>query len=303
MALTQRWDNATIGAFERQLEHIEEEVQREQFSELAFAEGRVVPLDIKNMPGIRFSTYRKITAVGRFKLHRSYSTEIPMVNILSEEFTQQIHKWVGGYYLSDDDIEAALLQGMPLEQEDVQAVREAAMQQLNHLIAFGDPALQMPGFLNHPDVLHSFAPKPINSGATANEILALMNDGASAIVELTKQVEKPDTLQIPLAQWNYISTARLDNTLERTIFEQFAKTSPYIKNVEIVNECAGAGIDGTDIMVFYKRSPQKFKAMVFEDFRYAAMERRGLGFQRPAFFRYGGLRIYRPYSIHIVSGI
>lgn len=299
-----RNDDASLGAFLRQLEHIESEVQREEFSELAFSDGKIVPLDIQNKPGIRTTTYRKITAVGQFKLHRNYSTEIPMVNLLSEEFTQTIHKWVGGYYISDDDIEAArLMQETSIEQEDIASVREAAMQQLNTLIAFGDADLNMPGFLNHPDVLHTFVSTPISSASTANQILALLNDAASAPVSLTNQVEKPDTVIMPLKQWNYLTTARIDNTLEKTLLKQFMENSPYIRNVEVVNECAGAGIDGTDVMVFYRRDKKKLKAMIFEDFQFKAMERKGLGYQRPAYFRYAGIRNYRPFACNIVAGI
>lgn len=299
-----RNDDATLGAFLRQLEDIESEVQREEFSELAFSDGKIVPLDIQNKPGIRTTTYRKITAVGQFKLHRNYSTEIPMVNLLSEEYTQTIHKWVGGYYISDDDIEAArLMQETSIEQEDVASVREAAMQQLNSLIAFGDSDLNMPGFLNHPDVLHTYSPISISSASTANQILALLNDSASAPVQLTKQIEKPDTLILPVKQWNYLTTARIDNTLEKTLMKQFMENSPYIRNVEVVNECEGSGLDGTDIMVLYRRDRKKVKAMVYEDFQFKQLERKGLGYQRPAYFRYAGLRHYRPYACHIVSGI
>lgn len=304
MVTVRRNDAPSLGAFLRELEDIETEVQHEEYSEQQFANGAIVPLDILNKPGVRRTTYRKTTAVGSFKLQRNYSTEIPMVNLLSEEYTQEIHKWVGGYYISDDDIEAAKLQlEMSIEQEDVSSVREAAMQQLNGLIAFGDPDLGMEGFLNYSQALHTFSPIKFDSSSTANQILAMLNDSATAIVTLTKQVEKPDTLVIPVKQWNYLTTARIDNTLEKTLMKQFLENSPYIKNVEVLNECEGAGIDSTDVMVMYRRDKKKFKAMIFEDFAFKPMERKGFGYQRPAYFRYAGLRVYRPYSIHIVAGI
>jgi hypothetical protein len=304
VGLTVRKDDASLGFFLRQLEDIESEVQREEFSEQTFSEGNIVPLDIYNKPGVQLTTYRKITAVGAFKLHKNYSTEVPMVNLLSEEFSQRIHKWIGGYYISDDDIEAArLMLEISIEQEDVASVREAAMQQLNTLIAYGDPDLNMSGFLNLPDALHTYAPTPISSLSTPNQILALLNDSATASVTLTRQVEQPDTLILPVKQWSYATSARIDNTLEKTLMKQFLENTPYIKNVEVVNECEGAGIDGTDVMIMYKRDKKKVKAMVYEDFQFKPMERKGFGYQRPAYFRYAGLRVYRPYSIHIISGI
>lgn len=299
-----RQDTASLGAFLRGLEDIESEVQREEFAELALADGKIVPLEILNKPGVRRTTYRKVTAIGAFKLHRNYATEIPMVNLLSEEYTQEINKWVGGYYISDDDIDAARLGlEMSIEQEDVAAVREAAMQHLNRLIAFGDPDLNLPGFLNHPDPIRTFTSTPISSASTPNQILALLNDSVTAIVTATRQVEKPDTLLLPVRQWNYLSTVRVSDSIDKTLLKQFLENSPYIKNVEVLNECEAAGIDGTDVMVIYRRDKKKLKSMIYEDFQFKPLERKGFGYQRPAYFRYAGLRLYRPYSIHIVENI
>jgi hypothetical protein len=302
MTLAIRKDDARIGAFLRQLEDIEAQVQREEFAELGFANGDYVPLDIQNKPGYRTTTYRKVTAVGQFKLHRNYSTEVPMVNMLSEEFTQTIHKWIGGYYISDDDIDAArLLQQISLEQEDVASVREAAMMKLNQLIAFGDPDLNMPGFLNNPDALHTYSPIAINSSSTPNQILAMLNDAASSPVVLTKQVEKPDTMILSVKPWHYMTTVRVSDYIDKTIMKQFLENTPYIKNVGVVNECQGAGVDGGDIIVMFRRDRMKLKAMVYEDFQFKPMERKGFGYSRPAYFRYAGLRMYRPYSVNIVT--
>jgi len=293
-----------LGAFLRQLEDIETEVQREEYSELLFSDGKIVPLEIKNKPGVRTSTYRKISALGSFKLHRNYSTEIPFINVLSEEFTSKVEKWVGGYYVSDDDLEAARLGlEISLEQEDISTVREAAMQKLNSLIAVGDMDLNMPGLLNHPDIPRTFTTTKIDSTSTANQILALLNDTVTAVVSLTKQVEKPDTLLLPLVQWNYLTTTRVSDNLEMTLLKQFMNNSPYITNVQVVNELAGAGLGSTNVMVVFRRDPKKVKAMIYEDFNFKALERKGLGYQRPAFFRYAGIRLYRPYSAIAVEGI
>lgn len=303
MAITVRKDDALPGFFLRQLEDIEAEVQSVDFAELSFADGRVVPVDIQNKPGFRSTTYRQLTRVGQFRLHRSYSTEIPMINVLTEEFTQQIHKYVGGYYFSDDDVAAAQVADFPLEAEDISAVREAAMQEMNKLMAAGDEELRMPGLLNHPDVIRSYSPVRFNATATPDQILATMNDAVTSVVNLTKRVEQPDTLFLPTTQFDYISTTNRTATTDRTILEQFLAASPYIKNVEPLIECDNAGPNGEDVMVVMRRDRRKLKAMIYEDFKFLELQRKGLGYERPACFRYAGLRLYRPYSVHLVIGI
>lgn len=298
-----RTDSAIPGFFLRQLEDIEAEVQRQEYGELAFADGKIIPLDIQNKPGYKNTTYRKITAVGRFRLIRSYSTDLPIIDILSEEFTQQVHKWGGAYRISDDDIESAKIADFPVEQEIVGAVKEAAMQEMNRLMAVGSQDSQMPGLLNHPDVLRSYSPAPFNSSSTANQILETMNDAVTQVITTTKRVEQPDTLLLPDAQYNYIATRRLDNTLDTTILRHFLDSSPYIKEVMPLLECEGAGPNGEDTMVIMRRDPRKVKALIYQDFTFLDMERQGLGYQRPAIFRYAGLRFYRPFSVHLVYGI
>lgn len=304
MGIKVRQDAVLPGALLRQLEEIESEVQRVEFGELKFAEGAVVPLDIQNKPGIRSTTYRQMTAVGRFRLFRSYSTDVPMINSLVEEFTQPIHMYVGGYYLSDQDIEAFKVTGMALEAEDVVSVREAAQQQLNSLIALGSSETGTPGLLNHPDVPRSYSPVAFDATTTdADEIAGVIHDAATSIVTLTKRVEQPDTLFLPPTQYDYLATRRISEYVDTTILEQILSSSPYLQNAEPLIELEGAGPNGEDVAMVMRRDRRKVKAMVIEDFKWAPLERKGLGFERASYFRYAGIRLYRPYSVHLVMGI
>lgn len=298
-----RLDDLTVGAFLRQLEDIETEVQRVEYSDLPFSSGTIVPLEIQNKPWAREVTYRQITKVGRFALQRSYSSNIPMIDVLSQEFSQKVHKFAAGYWFSDDDIEAVVHTGMDLEQEKVAGVKEASEQQMNLLIAFGDPKINMPGFLNDPNILYSFAPYQINSSATPTQILALLHDSVTAIVKLTKQVEKPDTLLLPVDQYHYLASTMISSQLQTTILKQFLDTSPYIKDIESINELTGAGADGSNLMYIYRRDKMKVKARVMQPLSFLSLERKGLGYERSAVFKYGGIVSYRPFSRHAISGI
>ncbi|MEL6385457.1 MAG: major capsid family protein [Cyanobacteria bacterium J06626_18] len=303
MAIQVRQDAAIPGMFLRQLEDIESEAQRVQFAELSFADGKVCPLDIQNKPGVRTTTYRQLTRVGQFRLVRSYTTDIPSINVLSEEFSQQVHKWAGQYYLSDDDIASAEYAGFPLEAEDISAVREAAMQQMNSLMATGSAELKMPGLLNHPDVLRAYSPVRFNASATPAQILATMNDGTTSVVTKTKRVEQPDTLFLPPTEFDYVSNTNRSDNVDRTILEQFLSAQAYIKNVEPLIECEGAGPNGENVMMIMRRDRRKVKAMIYQDFTFLDLQRRGLGYERPAVFRFAGIRLYRPYSVNLVIGI
>lgn len=298
-----RFDDATLGLFQRQLEDTEANIDREEMAELPFADGLLVPLDEQNKPWARSWSYRRITKVGQFKLVRSYPSDLPMVNLMSESFQFPIHKWGGGYYYSDDDIEASVRGEIDIEKEDIIAVEEVAKQQMNELIAFGDKRLKLPGFINYPEAMHTYSPFSLDSSATSNEILAVLNDSVTAIVEVTQQIEKPNTLIMPVRQYHYISNARLDDTLQTTILKHFLETNPYIKSVQPINELKGAGVDGSDIMMVYDRNPAKVKAKIMQPLTWLPMQRKGLGYERPAVFKFAGVYSRRPMSIHVVAGI
>lgn len=301
-----RLDAETVGVFLRQLEDIETEVQKVEYADLPFSNGNICPLDIQNKPHIRTVTYRQTNKVGRFALQRSYSSNLPMINTLAQEFTQKVHKWGAGYWFSDDDIEAVVATGMELESEQISGVKEASEQELNRLIAFGEPKLKLPGFLNHPDILYSFAPYQINSDRTAQEILALLHDSVTSVVKLTMQIEKPDTMLLPVDQYHYLANTIVvvdGQSTGQSIMKQFLETSPYIKDIEPINELAGAGIEGMDLVYIYRRDKSKVKARIMQPLTWKEMQRRGLGYERAAVFRFGGVVFYRPLSAHAVSGI
>lgn len=299
-----RLDDATVGLFSRQLEDIEAEIDREETADLPFASGLLVPLDEQNKPWAQTTTYRRVSRVGSWKLVRNYPTDIPMINVLTEEFTQRVFKWAAGYWYSDDDIEAAIRGEISIEQEDIAGVVETSKQKLNELIAFGDRSLGMHGFINHPDALRSFAPFALNASSTPDECLAVLNDAVNSVVALTQQIEKPDTLLLDLITYQYLMTARMEGVQDsqtNTILKFFLETNPYIKNVQPVNELMGAGLDGLSVMIAYKRDRSKIKAKVMQPLTWKDMQRKGLGYERPAVMKYAGLSLRRPYSIHIVA--
>ncbi|MBD1995302.1 DUF2184 domain-containing protein [Leptolyngbya sp. FACHB-541] len=298
-----RLDDATLGLFERDLEVIETELDREETSDLPFADGTIVPLDIENKPWARTITYRRVTRVGHFKLVRSYPTDIPMINVLSEEFTFKVHRWAGGYWFSEDDIEAAVKGEIQIEQEDIAGVQESSRQKMNDLIAFGDKSLNLPGFVNHPDALHSFSPYRLDSSSTPQQCLAVLHDAVTSVVELTRQIEKPDTMILPLRAYHYLANTQVSDHLNTTILKQFLDTSPYIKDIQPLNELAGAGVDGTNILMVFRRDKMKVKVKIMQELTWKPLQRKGLGYERAATFKFAGVIARRPYSMHVVAGI
>lgn len=300
-----RYDEADFGAFMRQLEDIESQVMRDDWPEYMASNGDIVPLEIKNQPWKRKTTYFRQTNIGKFRLYRSYGTAIPMINVLREERTQSVYTWAAGYRVDDDDIEAASHTGFPIEPELIQGVREAAEQTLDDLIWYGDKSIGMDGFINHPEFLYSYSPVPFNSLAPdPTVILSTMNAVASLTAQQTYQIEKPSRLLMPGSVYDYLSSTRLSSPSDRTILEQYVRSSRFITGMDAIKVCyklETAAPSGNPLMIWYTPDARKVKAMITQELTWKPFERKALGYERIATFKYAGIRAYRPWSVHVLE--
>ena len=313
MALTQiRLDAQQHGSFLRRLEYFEKQVDRFDYPDLPFGDGKIVPFHTQNKPQYESFTYTQINGVGTFDLLRNYATSIPIVEIIVDEHSQRIHKWGSSYTYSDDDVRAFLLQGWNINPEKIYVVQEARRQKMNNLVAFGDPSIQMPGFVNHPAMLRSYSPSDIDRTSTPLEALQVMNDSVYAVVNLTNQVEKPNTLLIPLSRFNIISSRLIQTDsgggmINKTILQHFLDSNPYIEEVAPLTELEGGfleskGLGNKPIMIAYRRNPMKVRAKIFQPLTWLEPRRWGVdGWQRPCKFKFAGIEFRRPYSAHVVT--
>lgn len=310
MALAVRLDDVEVGAFMRQLEDLETEIDRVEPLDLPFFNGDIVPLQFKNQPWAQYWTYRQISHVGSFRLARNYTTDIPTVEVRFREFRKKIKKWESSYWYSDDDVAAVVRMGESLESEKIYAVNESYQQTLNELIAFGEPSLEMDGFINHRDALRSEAAYPLNSSSTARQQLAVLNDATREIVRITKGKEKPDTLLMPIETRDFLASNLIElgsTALPKTVLQHFLDSNGYIQNIVAMNECSKetleeVGVGSKDIIVAYKRDQSKVKAKVYQSLSWKEARRQGVdSWARPCVFKYGGIDLRRPMSMHVVQ--
>ena len=316
MSITQppmKLDSASIGAFVRDLEHKERELDRIEYPDLPFAEGKIVPIQFINDPIATTTRYHQVTNVGSFALIRNYSTVLPNIDLLTREFTQNIHKWGAKYFYTEEDVLSFARSGISLPQEKIAGVMEAAKQQMNKLIAFGDSTIGMPGFLNHPDCFKSEAAYAINLTTTSEQQLSVLNDAVNFIPRYTKNLEKPDTMLLPLSVYQYLSnlpyTVANTGLMGKTVLQHFRESNAYIKNIIGLTELEADslsqyGLPARPAMVVYNRNITKLKTKVFKNVGFhqpRPVQGSIDAYERPATFKMAGVELRRPYSMHIVE--
>jgi hypothetical protein len=302
-------DSNESTAFLRQLEHIKTQVQEIEYTDLMAR--KLLPVSNEAGAGAEYITWRQFDKVGLARIIRDYSDDLPRVDVLGTEFYQNPVVGIGAAYgYNVQEVRASqMVGGKPLDQRRAAAADEAIRRAEDDLAWFGDPRTKLIGFINAPN---STAVVLANDGAgnsvlfstkTADQQLRDLNLVVNTIVESTKMVEKPDTLLLPLNVFNLISTKRIGFDSPMTVLEFFLKTQPYIKAVEPLVKLTGAGANGTNRMIAYKRDSMKLTMEVPLDITSHEPEKEGLEYEVAMESRYGGILIYKPMSIAYADGI
>jgi len=300
-----RLDDATVGAFVRQLEYVESRVLAKKYPQYKAAEGMLFKIEEISIPWAESTTFRMMDGVGGdFEVSDDQTTNLSFVEPISEEFSQRIFTFRKGYIFTEKEVAKTLHLGMPIEEQKISLVRRSYMQTLNKLLLFGHRRTGQPGFINNPAWLRSYAPYPLNSSSTSSQQLATLNAGPNGVSYATRSTEEADTLLLPRPQYDYLlSQSRIDNTLERTTMRFFLENNPSIRNIDWLNELQGAGPNGEDVAIFYSRNPDTFVGRITDPFRYRAPIVEPFRMVRPVAFDYNGIIPYIPLSVHVMIGV
>jgi len=292
--------------FLRQLEHIQTKFLEVEYPD--FKAREILPIDTDADPADNRITYRMYDKQGAMSVLRDYGRDFKRVDVSGREYTSMVESIGGAIGYSVQEIRAARKTGFPLDQRKMMTAREAYLRKENRLALFGDSDLGMVGFLNHPNATEVMLPADGNGGLTTwaskspEQILRDLHQMVNTVVELTNEVERPDTLLLTVKAFTKVSTTKLGIEAE-TVLSFFKKTTPYIKEVATLVELKGAGQGGADRAVVYKRDPLKLAMQVPQDFEMFPPQERGLEFEVPCHGRFGGVIVYKPLSILYADGM
>jgi hypothetical protein len=297
--------------FSRELEYIKSKSYDIEFPEMkAF---KHIPISTEAGEGALSITYAQFEEVGLARIIESYADDLPRADIRGKEYTQLVKSVGASYGYSVQEIRAAVYVGRSLTQRQANAARRANDQKINRLAWFGDQTYQILGMLNNANIPIGTV---LNDGTgsttqwvnkTPDQILYDMNTLANSIPFVTKGVEMPNTLLLPVAQYTLIASTPRSVTSDTTILEYFIQNNPFITTVDWVPELTGAGpvVDATatDVMIAYDKNPDKLTMEIPMPFTQYPPQERGLEFVVPCESRYGGIIVYYPLSLSIAYGI
>lgn len=139
-----------------------------------------------------------------------------------------------------------------------------------------------------------------------------MNESIFNMRDLTLGVEEPDTIVLPVKEYGHIASTPRASGTDTSILSFLQSVNPGVtftwlneaKNVVDSDGNKPSGTPGaTNVMLTYKRDPDKLTLELPQDFETFAPESRNLEFVVHAHARIGGVIVYYPLSVTITEGI
>lgn len=297
-------DSQTSIFFERELEQIKQ--RSYDVLKAPLAASRLIPVDATTAPGAKVVTYRQYDSVGAAKLISNYADDLPTAEITGQEFSSFLKSIGNCYIYSLEDIRAAEFSGKPLEQRKANQAARAHMEAMNRLAFYGDAEAGVTGWLTSAvakDPVETQSSNVAWEDKTPDQILIDLNDAVSDIIDETNGAEQPNTVVLPIKQYQLIATTRMSAGTDTTILQYFLNNSPVINEVTWANELKGAFDSGADGFIVYDRSQDKFWQEIPQAFEQLPVQEYNLSYKIPCHSKHGGVIVPYPKSQVMRYGI
>lgn len=293
--------NDDVGLFlARELEQVLARTFEVQYADIKYS--TVIPISTEIGPGADSFTYRIFDAQGSMKLIQDKASDLPRADVLRKEVTHQVRSLGASFaYSIQETRAAAMVPGMNLEQRRANAVRRAYEEKVQDVAYFGETAVSMDGFFNNANV-DKTVPNKWFDNCTTDEMLEILNEAPTSIVQGSNMKESPNTMLVPYDVYRIISTTARSTTSDTTVLEFFLRTNPFIRSIEPINELeAGKSVLAKDRIICYDRSPEKLQLHIPRTLEFLPPVRNNLEFSVAAHARVGGVALYYPKSVLYVE--
>jgi hypothetical protein len=295
--------NDEVGVFlARELETILARSFEVEYADIKYSQ--LIPISSEVGNGSDSFTYRVFDKQGSMKVIADKANDLPRADVLRKEVTHPVRSLGSSFaYTVQETRAAAMVPGMNLEQRRANAVRRAYEEKVQEIAYFGDRPSGMKGFFNN-DQVDKTVPNKWFDTASTDEMLELLNEAPTRLVQNSNMKEMPNTMLVPYNVYRIISTTPRSSTSDTTVMEFFLRTNPMITAIEPINELEAsksAGSLSKDRVVVYDRSPDKLQLHIPQPLEFFPPVRTSLEFTVAAHARIGGLALYYPKSVMVLE--
>lgn len=270
---TAHLDAGESAYFLRQLEFVDQQAYKRRFPSLIARQ--VIPTFISVAEWAQVYTWREWTPNGGAKFMQNASDDLPSVDVTGAEFSQVIKDCGNSYQYTFKEIKASAATGVALDGMRAETSRTAVEQLLDQTLAIGGTVAgqgKLQGILSLDSTslpassrVGTYtlgtkaaggtswgtlaAPKATGQEA-ANDVIGM----CSKIVEDTKGIWSSLNVVLPIPQYNYLASTRL-NAINDTTALEFCLKSGFVAGIKPWYMCTGAGSGAVDRMAAFPSDP------------------------------------------------
>lgn len=299
--------------FARELDFIKTETYDVEHPEMTALS--IFPVTSEVPEGAETFTYYSYDKTGMAKIINNYATDLPRADVKGEPVTGYVKSIGDSYGYSVQEMRASRMTGKSLDVRKGESAKYAADYLTNKIAWVGDKKHKLVGILSPENDIPKYVPSTVMvdgvahtefSYKNADQILDDINGMQKYVAQITKNVEKPDTLVLPSNIYIDLSTRRIPDT-DTTVLKFIMDNAPYLKEIREANELQAESTDinpsGMNIGLLFTNSEKKLSLEIPMHFYQYPLQEKGLEIEIPCEERVAGMVIYYPLSALIVEGI
>lgn len=292
--------------FTRELAHIKAQAYEVKHALLKAVD--LIPVSTEAPSGSDTIIAQYYDGVGVAKIVADFANDFPRVDVFGKEKIIKVRSLGDAYGYSIKEIRRSQKAGNRLETRRALTARRAIDELVNKLAWLGDADYNIQGFINYPGITEYVTPVGAGAGTTwasktSTEILADVAGMLNAVIETTNGREVPDTLILPIAQYNLLAFTPLGDNKDKTILTFIRENYPQIRTIDWVQELKGAGAMGVDRAMMYTRSPTHLTLEMPQLFEQFQPQAKGMEFEIVCHAECAGVIVYYPLSVAFADGI
>lgn len=302
-----RLDSNESAFFNRELAFVKSKSYDAKYAELKGL--TLIPISTEAGAGVNEIVYRQYRGVGFAKVIADYAKDFPRVDVYGEEKSVKVKGIGDSYGYSIKEIRASQRAGKNLDQRRATTARRAHDEVMNRMALKSNEADGTNGLLDFPGITEvTLASDGTGSSKTwatkdADQIVRDINAMVNAVMEPTSAREVPDTLLLPIAQYNDLASRRIGEDGTKTLMKYILENSPYIKRIEWLSELKGFGSGSTDRALVGKFDEEHITLEIPQPFEQFEAQQEGMEFTIPCHSECAGVIVYYPLAFAYADGI
>lgn len=302
-----RLDSNESAFFNRELAYVKSKSYDAKYAELKGLS--LIPISTEAGAGVNEIVFRQYRGVGIAKVIADYAKDFPRVDVYGEEKAVKVKGIGDSYGYSIKEIRQSQRAGKNLDQRRAITARRAHDEMMNKMALKSNAVDGTNGLLDYPGITEvTLRADGTGSSKTwasksADQIVRDINDMVNAVMEPTSAREIPDTLLLPIDQFNDIATRRIGEAGEKTLMKYILENSPYIKRIDWLAELKGFGAGATGRALIGRFDEEHITLEIPQPFEQFEAQQEGMEFTIPCHSECAGTIIYYPLAFAFADGI